>query len=101
MRNYAKEAFITTDWVMATGLSNTYTVGQYGIDDTDSIRVMFRFVEDWGKLQTTDPAGDNYVTAHASNGVELSANVCALADNCCQYVVVEHNGDIYPCDFFV
>lgn len=21
--------------------------------------------------------------------------------NCCQYFVVEHNGDIYPCDFFV
>jgi uncharacterized protein len=21
--------------------------------------------------------------------------------NCCQYFVVEHNGDVYPCDFFV
>jgi len=26
---------------------------------------------------------------------------CSLAENCCQYFVVEHNGDIYPCDFFV
>jgi len=26
---------------------------------------------------------------------------CHLAGNCCQYFVVEHNGDIYPCDFFV
>jgi uncharacterized protein len=24
-----------------------------------------------------------------------------LSENCCQYFVVEHNGDIYPCDFFV
>ena len=30
-----------------------------------------------------------------------SANVCHMARNCCQYFVVEYNGDIYPCDFFV
>jgi len=24
-----------------------------------------------------------------------------MGTNCCQYFVVEHNGDIYPCDFFV
>lgn len=29
------------------------------------------------------------------------ANVCSLADNCCNYFVVEQNGDVYPCDFFV
>ena len=29
------------------------------------------------------------------------ANVCTLGQNCCQYFVVEHNGDVYPCDFFV
>lgn len=28
-------------------------------------------------------------------------NVCHFGANCCQYFVVEHNGDIYPCDFFV
>ncbi len=27
--------------------------------------------------------------------------VCHMADNCCQYLLVEHNGDVYPCDFFV
>jgi uncharacterized protein len=29
------------------------------------------------------------------------ANVCSMSNDCCQYFVVEHNGDIYPCDFFV
>jgi uncharacterized protein len=24
-----------------------------------------------------------------------------MGKNCCQYLVVEHNGDVYPCDFFV
>jgi uncharacterized protein len=28
-------------------------------------------------------------------------NICHMNRNCCQYFVVEYNGDIYPCDFFV
>lgn len=28
-------------------------------------------------------------------------NVCQMGTNCCQYLVVEHTGDVYPCDFFV
>lgn len=27
--------------------------------------------------------------------------ICHMEDNCNHYFVVEHNGDIYPCDFFV
>jgi uncharacterized protein len=27
--------------------------------------------------------------------------ICQMEKNCCQYFVVEHNGDIFPCDFFV
>ena len=27
--------------------------------------------------------------------------VCYMDRNCCQYFVVEHNGDVYPCDFHV
>ena len=27
--------------------------------------------------------------------------MCTMGRNCTQYFVVEHNGDIYPCDFFV
>jgi uncharacterized protein len=33
--------------------------------------------------------------------VDGTANVCTIGRNCCQYFVVEYNGDIYPCDFFV
>jgi len=29
------------------------------------------------------------------------ANTCSMGTDCRQYLVVEHNGDIYPCDFFV
>jgi uncharacterized protein len=33
--------------------------------------------------------------------VDQVRNVCHLHRNCCQYFVVEYNGDVYPCDFFV
>ena len=28
-------------------------------------------------------------------------NVCYMGTNCCQYFVVEYDGNVYPCDFFV
>ena len=49
----------------------TYTAGRYGLDDTGSIRVVFRFTADWGHLQTSDPAAPNYVSATSSTGVPL------------------------------
>lgn len=33
--------------------------------------------------------------------VDGGYTVCHLGGNCCQYFVVEYNGDVYPCDFFV
>ena len=36
-----------------------------------------------------------------SKMVDNAVNSCTIGRNCRQYFVVEHNGDIYPCDFFV
>ncbi|MCE5197581.1 MAG: anaerobic sulfatase maturase [Armatimonadota bacterium] len=33
--------------------------------------------------------------------VDGTRNVCTMQGNCSSYFLVEHNGDIYPCDFFV
>jgi len=33
--------------------------------------------------------------------VDGHPNACYLDRNCCQYFVVEYNGDIFPCDFYV
>ena len=33
--------------------------------------------------------------------VDGTYNVCCMGRDCRQYFVVEHNGDVYPCDFFV
>jgi uncharacterized protein len=51
--------------------------------------------------------GDAYTVSirhfdsYLSKLVDDQATACTLGRNCCQYFVVEHNGDIYPCDFFV
>ncbi|MBT3373389.1 MAG: DUF3604 domain-containing protein [Rhodospirillaceae bacterium] len=52
----------------------TYTVGRFGLDDTGAIQVMLRAMGDSGTLQTTNPTGDNYVTATSSSGVPLLVN---------------------------
>jgi uncharacterized protein len=31
----------------------------------------------------------------------MDPGMCTMGRNCAQYFVVEHNGDVYPCDFFV
>ena len=49
----------------------TYTAGYFGIDDTGSIKIVYRFASDMGKPQFDDPGAPNYVTAEASNGAAL------------------------------
>lgn len=48
-----------------------YTAGRFGIDDSGSIKICFRFATDQSRLQLDDPAGPGYVTVEASNGAVL------------------------------
>jgi hypothetical protein len=48
-----------------------YTAGAFGIDDTGSIKIGFRFATDFGPVQFIDPKGQGYTTAEASNGATL------------------------------
>jgi len=50
-----------------------YTAGRFGIDDTGSIKIGFRFATDFGPVQFTDPKGAGYTTIEASNGATLEA----------------------------
>lgn len=48
-----------------------YTAGRFGIDDTGSIKIGFRFATDFGPVQFTDPRAAGYTTVEASNGATL------------------------------
>lgn len=52
-----------------------YTVGKFGLDDTGGLKIVQRFTNDGGRLQTSDPTAMNYVTAQASNGTALDIDV--------------------------
>ena len=48
-----------------------YTAGRFGVDDTGSIKIGFRFATDFGPVQFTDPKAPGYTTVEASNGATL------------------------------
>ncbi len=48
-----------------------YTAGRFGIDDTGSLKIGFRFATDFGPVQFDDPAAPGYTSVEASNGAEL------------------------------
>jgi hypothetical protein len=50
-----------------------HTAGAFGVDDTGSIKVGFRFATDFGPVQFIDPKGQGYTTVEASNGATLEA----------------------------
>ena len=50
----------------------TYTAGYFGIDDTGSIKICWRFAADVGTPQFDDPAAAHFVSARASNGAALA-----------------------------
>lgn len=50
-----------------------YTAGLFGIDDTGSIKIGFRFATDFGPVQFSDPQESGYTTVEASNDATLEA----------------------------
>ena len=53
----------------------TYTVGRIGLDDTGGIRVCFRMISDFGKLQISEPSAPNYLSAECSGSGKISLRV--------------------------
>lgn len=49
----------------------TYTVGRYGLDDSGTLKIAWRWASDWGKPQATEPTAANYVTATTSGPATL------------------------------
>ena len=48
-----------------------YTAGRFGVDDTGSIKIGFRFATDFGPAQFSNPTAPGYTTVEASNGATL------------------------------
>jgi len=57
----------------------TYTVGRYGIDDGGQLRIVRRYVSDWGTPQMSDPAAAEYCTVRTSGSARVTARWEPLA----------------------
>src|SRR5437762_582762 len=56
----------------------TYKVGFLGVDDSGSLKVLFRTISDYGEFQFDNPYGDNYVKITASNkDIDIKINAKA------------------------
>ena len=49
----------------------TYTAGRFGIDDSGSLRIAFRFATDQSNPQFSDPTAPNFTEVTASNNAVL------------------------------
>lgn len=48
-----------------------YTAGSFGVDDSGSLKIGFRFATDFGPVQLVDPSAPGFTTVVASNGAVL------------------------------
>lgn len=72
----------------------------FAITGTEWGEFLCELFDEWYATGTTT-VSIRHVDSILTKMVDGVNNVCVMGDNCCQYFVVEHNGDIYPCDFFV
>lgn len=67
--------------------------GEYG-------RFLCELFDEWmadGVGEVSLRTFDSFISVAAGMG----ATVCTFRPRCASYLLIEHNGDVYPCDFFV
>jgi uncharacterized protein len=80
-------------------------------DDDGNLLPLAITGEEWGEFlcelfdewyrKDTNTVSIRHIDSIRAKTLDGVNNECVMGDKCCQYLVVEHNGDIYPCDFFV
>jgi uncharacterized protein len=86
-----------------TDPSDPSKAAQFSVSAEDYGKFLVRLFDLWqadfdGPVATTSI---RFFDSVLHRYVGLSAPVCTLMETCGVYVVVEHNGDVYSCDFFV
>lgn len=76
------------------------TPRSYSITGDEWGRFLNGIFDEWVAGDTRRVSIRNF-DAVLSMMVHNAAAICTLGTHCRQYFVVEHNGDVYPCDFFV
>ncbi len=72
----------------------------YGIGGEEWGAFLGELFDEWSAADTRR-VSVRLFDAIVSRLADGRAGVCHMENDCRQYFVVEHNGDVYPCDFFV
>ena len=72
----------------------------YAIDAPSYGRFLTDLYDEWAK-EDRGTVSVRLFDALLEKAVRGSSSFCVLGSSCDSYLVVEHNGDVYPCDFFV
>ncbi len=99
-RYLTEQGFLYQQYVPCVEFEPDGTLKPFAIDGPQWGEFMCALFDQWHRNDTFRVSIRNFdeVLLKLVDGV---TNVCTMGRNCCKYFVVEHNGDIYPCDFFV
>ncbi|MBS3795068.1 MAG: anaerobic sulfatase maturase [Candidatus Thorarchaeota archaeon] len=102
-RFHRQQGFKHLQFVPALDIDpNTGKAKEYSIDPREYGEFLCGLFDEW--MREEDSQCVNIRLFEALRGKIAgckSTSLCTISGECGRYLVVEHNGDVYPCDFFV
>lgn len=95
LRWFVEQGFIYIQFIPCVEKWSPHSVSAEALGDFLCDTFDYWSKEGFGRVSVRD--FDAMLTAHVNAGPPL----CIYGRTCNNYIVVEHNGDVYPCDFFV
>lgn len=99
-RYLVDQGFLFHQYIPCVEFDEQGTVLPFSIDGPEWGTFLCKIFDEWYDRDRYR-VSIRYFDGILSRMVDRTATVCHLDSNCCQYFVIEHNGDVYPCDFFV
>jgi uncharacterized protein len=94
------EGFLFQQYIPCVEFAETGRLQAFSISGEAWGDFLCDIYEEWGKGDTHE-VSVRFFDAILSLLVDGRSTVCHMAQDCSKYFVVEYNGDVYPCDFFV
>ncbi|MGI6537143.1 MAG: anaerobic sulfatase maturase [Caldicoprobacterales bacterium] len=94
------EGFLFHQYIPCVEFDEKGNLLPFAITGEEWGRFLCDVYDEWYKNDTTR-VSVRLFDAVLNHMIYGAYTVCHMGGNCCQYFVVEHNGDIYPCDFYV
>jgi uncharacterized protein len=99
---HVENGFRHLQFIPALDFDNQTGVAKdHSLSSEDYSRFLKDLFYDWKERDKSTRPRIRFFDALIRYAMGLEPGLCNLSSNCGRYLVVEHNGDVYPCDFFV